>query len=1691
MKRQLLRTLLVGLLALAAPSAWADTGTAVVKATYINGSEADESYGEIAAGEAVYCGYNKISGGKVELANSAWGVNNIAYLQVDASAFEGTITGATLGVDCQQISARGLNYGVGYNTSEWSSTLTWNTADRSITTLGNVVSGSKTTADKHIDFDIKGAFKDDADKIVTIIVYQTAAGAGYIKNPTVTIEYTNAATANYTVKYMCGETEIKEAATRLGIVGEAPVLETEDQANVTYDGQKYIYTGNNAAETTIASDGTTVVTVSFREAALYTYYLNSSIDSAPITSGTGFEGDDAYAGYPRYWAVGEKLYEASKTSNEYRKKISLTADALTEVVDYGTVVNEKLSYYIEAEQIEGMTVTTSGNIPVRASNAQAATATEDVLITTLSPGKYKLHVGIFTSKSSYNGLSVKIGVGEKTFEAAFSAVNLNEVASDEYELTADTDIKFLSSTSADTQFDYIWIEKTGDVVTTKAVGLVPGPWAADGATYAAYAFNADDNAWFPFEEAGGSFVAQIPDSYDMIDVVRLKPATDADYKADNGGLNWDNKWNQTADIDLSTINEGDVITITGWGENDYTIGAAESLDGLKQELGQAIMLATQFNEYASNADLTAALAQAQQAYIAADATAESLTAAKEALNAAVTAAAAQLAPKVKEYLAYLENETLNADVTALQTALASGNQDAIIGAIAKAQTDFLAAVPNFVDKTKFALAAYKDNGKTAGADQVEAAIAALEAAAAASDANIATVGAAVANVIEALKAFTAANMTYTIAGTKDLTGTENDWDVVADNNMTLDEVLYTWTAENITVNAENQPQFKVVITNIDGDQTWVPASDSEGDHNWVITPESVGGEGVYTITITYNPETQAISVTGEKQQNTYTATFTTDAGWESVYAYTWTKDEGGNVTAEELGAWPGTAMTPGNGGNDWKIEIKADAAPQFIIFHNNQGGKTEDLAFEDGKAYTYNIPDVSGLLINTEFNPEADPIGWTAVHPAQYYDLGMGLIGQWQIRNENPIFPAPTVDEDHLNTEYAAGLECRWQTNYAAFTQTTTAELPVGAYTLTFDIENVNSNTTKAAYENRFSVTVGENVFADDATEWMNGATSWRPHVIIFTVTEPSTATVSLGYGTGSNNIGANNTPALYVSHLELKYVGTIDELENAKLEAVLEELAQKIDEAKAAKTASRTTGVEEFDAAIAAAEALRSSGNIEEIQNGIEALDNAIKEFKKANWFIDLTAGEYYIIDAETYLKFAAGHNYGTRAIVNEMGLDLTLTPYTESRTVTIDSRVSNGGALHFLGENLYMDSSEWGWALEYQGFGFYIMEPNSGKYINLDEDNNLVLSETPREFIIVTKEGVLAQRLEEMAEGTPESPKSATFLLQNPNFNRNDQRVNAWQVTASNKNLNGGNQLNNCAESYHSKGGFTVQQAVSGAPAGIYRLTIQGFFRQDDSVEEEAPVFFIGGKTGNIQAMGELPDHDGNGQNSMSDASVEFTNGKYTSESIEFLYDGQGDLTVGVTTKGEHQWVIFDNFQLEYCGTFEPVYTVAGGVDTTEGGVEDAVFTLSWDPTFEANDLSDEDGDGVYTLSLEDVQLTPGSTIYYKVASNHDWIYQSWGFDGKNADYVVNLPEGKTLPEGKEKGYFDIVFKFNPTALLDNGFNLTCEVTYDEETTTGISAVVIDAVQNGQAYNLQGQKVVKAKKGLYIINGKKQVVK
>ena len=236
----------------------------------------------------------------------------------------------------------------------------------------------------------------------------------------------------------------------------------------------------------------------------------------------------------------------------------------------------------------------------------------------------------------------------------------------------------------------------------------------------------------------------------------------------------------------------------------------------------------------------------------------------------------------------------------------------------------------------------------------------------------------------------------------------------------------------------------------------------------------------------------------------------------------------------------------------------------------NAAAETLNNAVNQAMATASNINVTDLFLTNADLTSTE---GWTAyasgTSGTNYQDYSNGLIGDYTVR-----FSPATVDDTHLATEYCFGFECRWSSNYASYNQTT-GPVPAGVYTLTFDVENVNGSTTSANYNNLFYLEAGSNKVTDTATEWMQGGSNWTTHTIRITLEEATPLKVSFGYGTGSNNIGAANTPALYVSHIELNYSGFLAGAKAAWDDAKADAEAAIANEAYENVTGSERTALE------------------------------------------------------------------------------------------------------------------------------------------------------------------------------------------------------------------------------------------------------------------------------------------------------------------------------------------------------------------------------------------------------------------------------------------------------------------------------------------------------------------------------------
>lgn len=144
------------------------------------------------------------------------------------------------------------------------------------------------------------------------------------------------------------------------------------------------------------------------------------------------------------------------------------------------------------------------------------------------------------------------------------------------------------------------------------------------------------------------------------------------------------------------------------------------------------------------------------------------------------------------------------------------------------------------------------------------------------------------------------------------------------------------------------------------------------------------------------------------------------------------------------------------------------------------------------------------------------------------------------------------------------------------------------------------------------------------------------------------------------------------------------------------------------------------------------------------------------------------------------------------------------------------------------------------------------------------------------------------------------------------------------------------------------------------------------------------------------------------------------------------------------------------------EKIWSVAG----SEG-----LFETAWDEQSTANEMTKQKNN-IYVLVKKGISLN-AQTYEYKVCANHDWT----------ESYGENPIDNATLTIEAD-GIYDLTFTFN---------SVTKEVsaTAVRTDTDGISQIAGDVKAKSVVFNLQGHRVSTPKQGVYIINGKKVVVK
>ncbi len=127
--------------------------------------------------------------------------------------------------------------------------------------------------------------------------------------------------------------------------------------------------------------------------------------------------------------------------------------------------------------------------------------------------------------------------------------------------------------------------------------------------------------------------------------------------------------------------------------------------------------------------------------------------------------------------------------------------------------------------------------------------------------------------------------------------------------------------------------------------------------------------------------------------------------------------------------------------------------------------------------------------------------------------------------------------------------------------------------------------------------------------------------------------------------------------------------------------------------------------------------------------------------------------------------------------------------------------------------------------------------------------------------------------------------------------------------------------------------------------------------------------------------------------------------------------------------------------------------------------LFGEAWNGTYEANKMTLNETSGLYEKTYTNVALTKG-TIEYKIVKNGSAWYPA---DNQKCEIAAD-------------GTYNVVVTFDAVKL---------EATMVASGATGINSIAADEMKDATIYTISGQRVEKAQKGLYIINGKKVVIK
>ena len=290
--------------------------------------------------------------------------------------------------------------------------------------------------------------------------------------------------------------------------------------------------------------------------------------------------------------------------------------------------------------------------------------------------------------------------------------------------------------------------------------------------------------------------------------------------------------------------------------------------------------------------------------------------------------------------------------------------------------------------------------------------------------------------------------TWTVAGNF----LANQWNPEdATNDMTLGEDgSYTLVVKDVTLEKGANYEFKVVK-----DHAWDEAYPSE---NYVF---NVDETAIYTVTITFNAETQAINVTTEK---TGDVTVIPEATWTvagNFLGSSWNPEDASNdMTLEgDLYTLVKTDVTLEKG-TSYEFKVVKDHAWTVAYPSNN---------------YTFTVDETGIYTVTVTFNAETQEINVTTVKtgeagPVEHTYSVMGTLGgdSWTVDNDmtkgdDGIYTITFDDVAAGNYEFKVRVDHDWSVSYPGSNYQLTVDQDGSKVVITFNEETKEVNATVTA----------------------------------------------------------------------------------------------------------------------------------------------------------------------------------------------------------------------------------------------------------------------------------------------------------------------------------------------------------------------------------------------------------------------------------------------------------------------------------------------------------------------------------------------------------------------------------------------------------------------------------------------------